>query len=133
MSLASVFNTLGQTVIPQIAAAAFPDTLTVQGETTSSDSGGGYYVSANSNVYTSVPCAYEPFSGSKVDANGKLLSVAYYKVTLPTHQSGSKITLDPKYRLVVNARGNEPAKTFRIESIADDAGVVFEVTCTREN
>jgi hypothetical protein len=53
---------------------------------------------------------------------------------MATHKSGSRINLDPKaHRLVVAARGNEPAKTFRIISIGDDQGVVFEVICEREN
>ena len=138
MSLASVFNTLGQNVIPQIAAAAFPDTLSVQGETLTSDSGGGFYPSATANDYTSIPCAYEPLSGQRTDLNGKLISVGLYTVTMPTHYSlagvPTRINLDPKeHRLIVNSRGNEPAKTFRIISIQDDAGVVFEVVCEREN
>lgn len=134
MSLDTVFNTLGQTVIPQIGAAVFPDTLTVQGETAVSDSGGGYYLSATGSVHTAVPCVYEPLSGSRVDSAGKLVSIEAYTVTMPTHHGGSRINLDPKvHRLVVAARGNEPVKTFRIVSIGDDMGVVFEVVCEREN
>ena len=133
MSLAAVFNTLGQTVVPSIAAAVFPDTLNVQGETLTSDSGGGYYVSANANANTSIPCAYEPLSGQRFDSAGKLLSTELYKVTMPTHTSaGARINLSPTHRLIVTARGNEPQKTFRIVSIGDEQGVVFEVVCERE-
>jgi hypothetical protein len=133
MSLASVFNTLGQSVIPQVAAAVFPDTCTIKGESLGSDSGGGQ-VSTVTDDYTNVPCAYEPLSGQRFDSAGKLLSTQAYRVTIATHYNGSRINLDPKeHKFVVNSRGNEPAKTFRIESIGDDMGVVFEVLCTREN
>jgi hypothetical protein len=138
MSTAAVLNNLGQTILPRALAYALPDTLTVQGETQASDSGGGYYVSANTNAYTSVPCAYEPLGGARFDANGKLLSTNAYRVTMPTHYNNAgtptRINLNPaSHRLIVASRGNEPAKTFRIVSVSDDAGAVFEVTCEREN
>ena len=135
MSLSSTFNTLGQSVMPRICAATMPDTCTIQGTTETSDSGGGYYVASSDNDYTSVPCSYEPITGTRFDSAGKLLSTELYRVTLPTHTSaGTRINLDPKeHRIVVTARGNEPAKTFRIVSIADVSGVVFEVTAEKEN
>jgi hypothetical protein len=137
MSLATVFNRLGQTVIPGVAAAAFPDTLTVETPTLTSDNAGGFYPSATVSTYTNIPCAYEPQGGGKTDANGKLLSVENYKVTMPTHYSlagvPTRINLNPtRQRLVITARGNEPAKTMRMMSIADDMGVCFEVFCQRE-
>jgi hypothetical protein len=124
--------------MPQVALATFPDLLTVTAETPVSDSGGGFSSSSTTNAYTNIPCAYEPLSGSSFDTNGKLLSVNAYKVTVPTHYNNAgtmtRINLNPAtHRLVVTARGNEPVKVFRIVSIADDMGVVFEVTCEKEN
>jgi hypothetical protein len=138
MSLASVFDTLGQNVMPQVALATFPDLLTVTAETPVSDSGGGFSSSATTNAYTNIPCVYEPLSGSRFDTNGKLLSVHAYKVTVPTHYNNAgtmtRINLNPAtHRLVVASRGNEPAKVFRIVSVGDEMGIVFEVTCEKEN
>lgn len=136
MSLASVLDTLGQTVMPKVGAAVFPDTLTVTGETLSVDSGGARYKSAAASVYTGVPCAYEPIKTERrTEQGGRVVSVQQYLVTMPTHTSaGTRINLDPKtHRLAVDARGNEPAKTFRITAVRDQSGVVFESVCEREN
>lgn len=134
MSTAAEFNELAQVDIPELLAEVFPDTLSVTTQTLASDSGGGTYVSASTNAYTGIPCTYEPLSGARFDSAGKLLSAETYKVTMPTHNAGARINLNPTtHRLVVDARGNEPAKTFRILNIGDDSGVVFEVTCSREN
>jgi hypothetical protein len=133
--LTTVFNLLGQTVVPAIGAAAFPDTMTITAETTSQGTGGGMVKSATSNAHTNVPCAYKPNTGRRVPIGDKLVSVGDYTVVLPTHTAaGTRINLDPKtHSFVVNARGNEPAKTFRIEYIGDHAGVKYEVLCTKEN
>ena len=137
MSTAAVFNQLGQTIMPTVTAAVFPDTLTVRADTKTSDSGGGYYDSGNTTPYTNIPCKYVPFSGQTVDANGKLVSVSGYRVTMPTHYSNAgtptRINLDAEaHTLVVAARGNEPVKVFRIVSVGDKQGVVFEVICELE-
>lgn len=138
MSTAAIFNKLGQTLIPNALAIALPDTCTITAETTSAGTGGGRIKTGTSNAYSSIPCAYEPLGGARFDSADKLVSTNAYKVTLPTHYSNSgtptRINLDPKtHKIVVGARGNEPAKTFRIISIADDLGVVFEVVCQKEN
>lgn len=138
MSVATTYNNLGQTILPRALARVLPDTLTVKGQTLVSDSGGGYYVSATADVYTSVPCTYEPLGGQRFDSAGKLLSSTAYRVTMPTHYDdggvATRINLDPTtHRLLVASRGNEPAKTFRIVSINDDSGAVFEVACEKEN
>ena len=138
MSLTSVFNTLGQRIIPQVASAVFPDTLSITAETPVSDGGGGFSSSTTATDYSSIPCAYEPLSGTRADANGKLLSTEAFTVTIPTHYNlagtMTRINLNPTtHKLVVASRGNEPAKTFRIVSIADEMGVVFEVLAEKEN
>jgi hypothetical protein len=121
--------------MPSVLSKVLPDTCTIQAIAPVSDGAGGFTQGTPTSAYTSVPCAYEPLSGSRFDINGKLLSTNAYKVTLPTHTSaGTRINLDPTiHRVVTATRGNEPAKTFRIMSIADDSGVVFEVLCEREN
>ena len=138
MSLSATFNTLGQTIIPNVFAAVMPDTCTITANNPVTDGAGGFTQSTPTNAYTGIPCAYEPASGARIDANGKLLSVNAYKVTLPTHYKladvPTRINLNPTvHRIVTAARGNEPVKTFRIVSIADDMGVVFEVLAEREN
>jgi hypothetical protein len=137
MSLASVFNQLGQDVIPTVLAAAFPDTCTITAETTSAGTGGGRIKSGTTVAYADVPCAYEPIQkfGWQKDQGDKIVSTQIYMVTIPTHTAaGTRISLDPKtHRIVVAARGNEPAKTFRIQNVGDQMGVVFEIIAAREN
>src|SRR4051812_11258835 len=122
MTVATAYNKIGQKVMPSVYAKVYPDTLTVQASTLVSDSGGGYSQSGTSNAYSSVPCAVEPSGGSRYDANGKLISEAFYTVWMPTHYSlngtPTRINLNATtHKLIVAARGNEPAKTLRIQSI----------------
>lgn len=136
MSTAAIFNTLGQTLMPNALAVVLPDTLTVKSETRSTSSGGGQIKSGATNAVTGVPCMYEPIQkfGWKKDQADKINSSQMYLVTIPTHKSGTRINLDPKsHYFVVDARGSEPAKTFKIISIGDLHGVYFEVVCSREN
>lgn len=136
MSLAAVFNKLGQIVVPKVAAAAFPDTLTVYADTLAQDSGGATRKTGTTAAYSSVPCAYEPLQiERRIEQGAKLLSSQEYRITMPTHTANqTRINLDPKtHRLTVAARGNEPAKTFRIIAIGDQMGVNYEVLCQREN
>lgn len=140
MSIASAFSQLGQTVMPTVMAAAFPDTCTITAETTTAGTGGGVIKSGTSNAYTSIPCAYEPIQkfGWQKDQGDQIVSTQIYMVTIPTHYSNAgtptRINLDPKtHRIVVAARGNEPAKTFRIQNVGDQMGVVFEIIAAREN
>jgi hypothetical protein len=136
MSLDTTFNTLGQTVIPNIAAAVFPDTMNILGATVSAGPSGGRVKSATTTVYASVPVAYEPITqqDSRGTENDKMLSVKRYMLTFATHLSGSRINIDPKvHRLSVIARGNEPVKVFRIISVSDQMGVCFEAECEKEN
>ncbi|TXH45711.1 MAG: hypothetical protein E6Q97_30960 [Desulfurellales bacterium] len=135
MAMSDVFNTLGQTVMPRVAAAAFPDTMTVYGETLTTDSGGGHR-KTQTTVYSSVPVAYEPNRNDRRRIEGdRQLSANEYILTFPTHSAaGTRYTINPiEHRLVVAARGNEPAKTFRIIAAPDLSGAVYEVACVREN
>lgn len=135
MAMSDVFNTLGQTVMPRVAAAAFPDTMTVYGETLTTDSGGGHR-KTQTTVYSSVPVAYEPNRNDRRRIEGdRQLSANEYVLTFPTHSAaGTRYNIDPiAHRLVVNARGNEPAKTFRIIAAPDLSGAMYEIICVKEN
>src|SRR5690242_11962810 len=113
---------IGQVEVPALGDD-FPDRLNVQSETSASDAGGGYYDSGNTSVYSDIPCVYVPLKGNKTDANGKLVSINGYEITMPVYTSdGSRINLDDSHRLVVQARGEEPEKTFQIVSIGDELG-----------
>lgn len=136
MSLAAVFDQLGQSVMPMVTAAVFPDTMTVYGETTLSDSGGGRVKSAVEEVYIEVPCTYEAMqTENRLNSADKLLSIQQYMMTFPTHNGNQiRYDIDPKvHRFVVDARGNEPEQTFRIVALRNVSGVIFEAVCTKEN
>jgi hypothetical protein len=40
--LSAIFDSLGQDILPEIGAIAFPDTMRITGETTAAGTGGGY-------------------------------------------------------------------------------------------
>lgn len=134
MGLAAVFDKLGQTVIPKIGAKVFPDTMTIVARTPGQD-GNGDQTITESNAYTNVPCVYEPkTSQSRRDTGGKLVAEKEYTMTFPVYQNGSRINIDPKIHYFrVNARGLEPVKTFINILPGDESGVVYEVSCEKEN
>lgn len=133
MSIANAFNQLGQTVMPAVGAAVFPDTMTVISETATQGTGGGI-IKGTTNLYSNVPVAYKPLQVERQLTSGdKLLSIQQYEVTFPTHKSGSRINVTPNMKLSVNARGNEPVKVFRIVALGDKQGVVWKATCEKEN
>jgi hypothetical protein len=136
--MAGLLDDLGQSIIPSIFSslnsAGLVDTMTVKGETVSAGTGGGQVKSAAPDIYTNVPVTYRPLSPNRYTVGDKLISVGEYELEFPTHQNGTRINIDPKaHRLVVNARGNEPAKTFRIVGSPDDSGVVYICRGEREN
>jgi hypothetical protein len=135
MSLAKVFDTLGQAVLPKIASAAFPDTMDIMAETITIGAGGGRVKGASTAAYSEVPCTYSPMQVETRRTTGdKMVSVQQYLVKFPTHHDGERIDIDPaKHSLKVLERGNEPEKTFRVTSVRDKSGVIFEAICQREN
>ena len=135
MSLASVFNELGQTIMPTVFAEVMPDTLNVIEFTNVSDNAGGQFTTS-ATVYEDVSCVYEPMEIEyRRVASDKTISIQQYRVTFATHDDlQARIDIDPRvHRLNVIARGNEPAKVFRIIALRDISGVVFEAVCEREN
>jgi hypothetical protein len=135
----SVLDELGQDIMPEIFAelssAGLADTMTIQAESLASDNAGGQ-IKTTSNAYTNIPVTWKAKEiKRRATVGDKQVSVQEYLLEFPTHTSaGAKISLDPKtHRLIVNARGNEIAKTFRIISIRDNQGVTFEAICEKEN
>lgn len=69
-----------------------------------------------------------------MDANGKMITFSGYKITLPVIYNSARVNIDPTtQRIVVDARGSELAKTFRIDAVPDQQGIVYEVLATKEN
>jgi len=135
VSTAAIFNKLADQMGTALAVA-FPDTLTVQTLTETSGTGGMKIKSSTANTYTSVPCCVEYIQkfGWRKDQGEKNLSTQKYTVTMPTHLNGTRMTLNPAtQRLVVAARGDEPAMTLRIDTISSDMGVVFVINASKEN
>lgn len=135
MSTAAQFNLLAD-VMGGALAKAFPDTLTVKQRTYTTSASGETIQSGTTDAYTSVPCVAEPIQkfGWKKDQGDKITATQMYTVTIPCKTSaGAYIALDPdKHTLVFNARGSNPAKTFRIVSVGDSSGVVFEIVASIE-
>jgi hypothetical protein len=137
------FNKLGQTILPKVFGklngVGLTDLMDIKGETTSAGTGGGRIRSAETNVYQNVPVVYEPKSGAyRFEQANQITSTQDYILKFPTHAAnGSRYNIDPRrHRLVVKARtapGDEPAKTFRIISIRDVMGNIFEAECVMEN
>ncbi len=137
MSTAAIFNRLGQSIMPRVLSRSMPDSMTIKLETSSAGTGGGRIKSGATDYAINVPCAYEHIQkfGWRKSQGEKNTSTQMYLVTMPTHTiNGMRISLDPKsHHFVVDERGNEPAKTFKIISVGDVMGAIFEVVCSRED
>ena len=110
--------------------------MTIYGETRTQGTGGGFVKSAASEIALEVPVTYEPMQiENRLNTADKLISIQQYMLTFPTHDSSQiRYDIDPKaHRLVVDERGNEPEKTFRIVALREVSGVVYEAICTKEN
>lgn len=138
-----VFNKLGQQILPKVFGklngVGLTDLMDIKGETTTAGTGGGRIRSAETNAYQNVPVVYEPLSDSfRFQQGDQIMSTQGYLLKFPTHSpAGVRYNIDPRrHRLVVKARtapGTEPAKTFRIVSIRDVMGNIFEADCIMEN
>lgn len=142
--MAGLLNELGQTVLPSVFsslnAAGIVDTMTIKAESAASTGSGGERIKGTAtNAYTNVPVAIEPEDQTmRTVAGDKPTPTGRYTLTFPTHYDNAgtptRINVDPKiHRFVINTRGNEPAKTFRmIGQPRNDGGVVFEADCVFE-
>lgn len=135
----SLLNDLGQTVLPQVfealGNAGIVETLSIIGQTETVDTGGAIKKTAETTVYSDIFCSVEPYQrGRKFTHADKLLSSQGYVLTFPTHTNNSRINLNIKnHYLRISARGNEPAKNYKMISIQEQNGVVYEVLCQKEN
>lgn len=137
MSSAALANRLGQTVLPGIAERILPDTMTIRSLTETQDDLGGTK-KASVDAYELVPVSYKPLQATgdrREESGNRLISIKKYRLSFPTHKAdGTRIDLDSEiHRLVVNARGNEPVKTFKILSKDESAGVMFYAICEKED
>lgn len=141
--MSNVFDKLGRQVLPKVfdklSDVGLSDLMDVKGETVTAGTGGGRIKSATTTVYSNVPVVFVPSTkGYKLNQGETLVSNQDYILKFPTHDpAGSRYAIDPRvHRLVVKARtapADEPAKTFRIISIKDLQGNMYEVECVREN
>lgn len=120
-------------IFDKLNTKGLTDTMSISSATNIVDSGGAIGKQTWNADYENVPCSFETKSGNRNIQGGKPLSEQEYLMTFPTHLNGSRIDLTVEHKFIVNSRGNEPAKTFRIIAIQDVQGVVFEVVCVKEN
>jgi len=138
MSLASMFNLLGQTIVPQIAATVFPDTLDVMVETSIAGTGGGRIktLEAANPAWTGIPCRYAPIQkfGWQKEQAEQAVGTQKYLVICPMYHNGVRVSLASNHKLRVAARGLEPVKTFKIDQPPGDVqGVNWEVVATKDS
>ena len=134
----SVLNDLGQTVLPNVftalVGAGLGETANIKRETSTKDSGGNT-IATFANQYTDVliPPIRSRASGFKIETGGKIQSVASYEITLPSNHASALLDVKPNDRIEVEARGTEPARTYKVQTIGNKAGVVRIAVCTLEN
>jgi hypothetical protein len=138
--MTNVLSQLRTSVMPQVFAAlgnsGVVETMSVSRTAQTSDGAGGFTAGSVSTPYTSIPVDVKlDTKGNRVDAQGKPVALQTYILTFPvTKTDGSLITIDlATDRLVTDAVSPYPAKTYRIISPADDAGVVNAFVCVRED
>jgi hypothetical protein len=141
--MANVFNELGQRILPKVfgklSGVGLTDLMDVKGETVTSGTGGGRIKSASTTVYSNIPVIFKPKeTGVRMMQAERLTSEQEYILTFPSHTAaGVRYAIDPKvHRLQIKARtapGTEPAKTFRIVSIKDLQGNLYEAEAIRED
>lgn len=141
--MSDVFDKLGRSVLPRVFdklnGVGLSDLMDVKGETTTAGTGGGRIKSAQTTVYSNIPVIFEPKNNGYRNMGGEqAVSNQDYTLKFPTHSTaGTRYNIDPKvHRLVIQARvapADEPSKTFRIISIRDLQGNMYEAECVREN
>ena len=86
--------------------------------------------------HAAIPVNVSPAGkGDRIQTGDQISSINQYILTFEVNTpAGARINLDPKkHFLRVRARDPEPVKEFRIISVGDATGVVFQVVCSREN
>ena len=116
--------------VPSIAQGIFPDRMTIVSQASSQDDIGGTYGGTTTNAFTNVPVSYQPetTSGDREIVGDASDVKQRYVLRFPAYHNGVRIGIDPSlHRLVVAARGSEPAKTFVILKPRDHAGGMWTV------
>jgi len=135
MSLAKVFDKLGEQIVPKIAAKVFPDSMYVMRDVLTSDGGGGQINAGQDDVANGdlIPCTYSPLGGVKVTQGDRITSKMQYAFTFPTNQFTYLLDVTTNDRLKVMARGNQPDKIFKVIVIGNESGVINEAVCELED
>jgi hypothetical protein len=127
-TLSIALNSLAQ-YAGQIIDTTFPDVCSISRPTFST---GDYGTStpSYSSVATNVNCFWGP-SGKDVKEYVRALKITGTTAYLVSMKA--TIDVKPKDRIVIAARGDEPARTFEVKGPAiRNSGVTIDVLCTLE-
>lgn len=139
--MTQLLDTLGVKVLPKVFSSlkgsGITETMEIMRREVTAGPGGGRVKGTDTKDYWDVPVSVEPYDrlGTRYVQGEKPISIQRYLLTFPTHTlDGKRIDVDVKaHRLKVIARGNEPEKWYRVETVRDQSGVVFEAICQKEN
>jgi hypothetical protein len=139
--MAHVFNELSQKILPKVfgklSGVGLTDLMDVVGQVTTAGTGGGRIKTKTETVYCGIPVIFDAGGGSKAVQRDQLTSETGYMVKFPSHnENGTRYAINPEtHRLRVKSRtfpGDEPAKVFRIISLKDMQGNLYEAMVIRE-
>lgn len=120
----------------QIIEINFPDECSISRPATSiGDYGTGSPSHSTVSGMTGIGCAWEALSETAAQEYiraGQVNEVCTYKITMASAINGVAINIKPRDRVVVAARGIEPARTFEVKGIPRNAGLPITVLCTLE-
>lgn len=120
-----------------MAARVFPDVMQIEKATVAAGAGGGQIKTGTTIEWPDVPCSYAPMSRNdrRYIVGDQSTPGEQYLMTFPVYTPDEeRIEFDSKiHRLRVDERGDEPEKVFRVISLRDNSGVVFETVCVRES
>jgi hypothetical protein len=112
-----------QTVVTGILATQAPDTCNILAETSVSDGGGGQRKTWTPINGSPLPCICQPKTGHKQVAAEKWEVVTDHVLFIK-----ADAVVTSKHRIQVLSRGPLAARTFRIETILEQMGVVKEIS-----
>ena len=125
------------TTANQIMESSFPDECSVTRPPAAStvSAYGSIPTAGYSTVVSSIGCSWGPLSksaGMEYVRAGQINEVVNYMISMASAVGGIAVDIKPKDRVVVVARGIEPARTFEVKAIIRDAGLPLLVLCTME-
>ncbi len=121
-----------------IMESSFPDEATVKRPAahTTVSAYGSIPTASYSDVVTSIGCSWGPLSptaASEYIRAGQINEVCNYKISMASAIGSTAIDIKPRDRVVVAARGIEPARTFEVKGIIRNAGLPLEILVTLED